>query len=223
MDPRQDPDLNQPPVNEERRRLTKAGLAVPAVMGVLASRPVLGNTLHHCTPSGHISGFASPHTGAAPCRVGRPASYYSGSLANWPPEFKTTDKKGKTIPRDFKDSPHGAGLDYFADAYERLNTKNNKTSPATVLDVLAGKAMKNEFEVEKDTILRVKRNSVDLALGQEAVAACMNAMTVANFPIPPQRVVRMFNSVFTSGVVNVTTNSTWDRNQLKAYFQTLQA
>ncbi|MCU0840888.1 MAG: hypothetical protein MUC79_04095 [Thiobacillaceae bacterium] len=208
-----DPKLTQPPVNEGRRRLAKAGLAAPAVLGVLASRPVLGNSLHHCTPSGHISGFASPRPDAAPCNVGNSVSHYAGSLSNWPEEFKTLE--GKT--RLFKESPAGAGLVLFADAYQRSDG-----AAATVWDVLKGYPVDDVGNLIPGLTLVAKKNTVDIELGQQALAACMNAFKVLNFPIQPQTAVKMFNGVLDDGTDNVTDTNSWNYVELKAYFQTLQ-
>ncbi|HAA05602.1 MAG TPA: hypothetical protein DCE18_19855 [Syntrophobacteraceae bacterium] len=204
-------------VNPGRRRLTKAGLAAPAVLGVLASRPVLGQSLHHCTPSGHISGFASPNPNAAPCNVGRSVSYYAGTLDTWPPEFLTANGK----PRLFKESPNGMGLVLFADAYQRVDKQNNIT-PATVWDVLKGYPVKDNGNPEQNMTLVAKSANVDLELGQQAVAACMNALKVFGFPIGALMVVKMFNGVFINGTDNVTSTNNWDKEHLKSYFRTLQ-
>ena len=204
-------------VNPGRRRLTKAGLAAPAVLGVLASRPVLGQSLHHCTPSGHISGFASPNPNAAPCNVGQSVSYYADSLDNWPPEFLTANGK----PRLFKESPNGGGLALFADAYQRVDKQNNVT-PATVWDVLKGYPVKDNGNPEQNMTLVAKSANVDLELGQQAVAACMNALRINGFPIGALMVVNMFNGVFINGTDNVTSTNNWDQEHLKSYFRTLQ-
>ena len=205
-------------VNPGRRRLTKAGLAAPAVLGVLASRPVLGQSLHHCTPSGHISGFASPNPNAAPCNVGQSVSYYADSLDNWPPEFLDNNK-----PRLFKESPTGIGIGlvFFADAYQRVDKQNNVT-PATVWDVLKGYPVKDNGNPEQNMTLVAKSANVDLELGQQAVAACMNALSANGFPIGAQMVVNMFNGVFLYGTDNVTSTNNWDKEHLKSYFRTLQ-
>jgi len=205
-------------VNPGRRRLTKAGLAAPAVLGVLASRPVLGQSLHHCTPSGHISGFASPNPNAAPCNVGQSVSYYADSLDNWPPEFLDNNK-----PRLFRESPTGIGIGlvFFADAYQRVDKQNNVT-PATVWDVLKGYPVKDNGNPEQNMTLVAKSANVDLELGQQAVAACMNALSANGFPIGAQMVVNMFNGVFLYGTDNVTSTNNWDKEHLKSYFRTLQ-
>jgi hypothetical protein len=197
--------------------LARAGLGAPAVLGMLASQPVLGNSLHHCTPSGHISGFASPRPDAAlSCKVGDTVSSYAGSTLTWPPEFLSSG-----TPRLFKDSPTGSGLVFFADAYAREDSNGNLTD-ATVWDVLKG------FPVGADGVpitglsLVARKDTIDLEVGKQAVAACMNALKVPNFPIGPQTAVKMFNGVFDDGLDNVTDTNSWNYVELKAYFQTLQ-
>lgn len=50
------------PVDEGRRSLTKAGLAIPAILGTLASKPVLAAAVPwKCTISGQVSGNVSGH------------------------------------------------------------------------------------------------------------------------------------------------------------------
>ncbi|MEE4238946.1 MAG: hypothetical protein V2I51_19675 [Anderseniella sp.] len=203
-------------VDQSRRRLTKVGLAAPAVLGVLASRPVLGQSLHHCTPSGHISGFASPNPNADPCNVGESVDHYANDLDNWPLEFLTSNGK----PLLFRESPNGSGLILFADAYERIDKQNNVT-PATVLDLLKGAPTKDNGNPEIDMVLQSTSDNVDLELGQLAVAVCMNSLGVANFPIGPKTVVKMFNGVFVNGTDNVTSTNNWNAEHLKDYFRTL--
>jgi hypothetical protein len=53
--------IQGPQVDANRRRLTKAGLAVPAVLGVLASKSVLADVPWKCTISGQVSGNMSGH------------------------------------------------------------------------------------------------------------------------------------------------------------------
>ncbi|MGA7951802.1 MAG: hypothetical protein WCA45_16855 [Thiobacillaceae bacterium] len=61
-----------PQFDPNRRRLTKAGLAAPAVLGILASKPVLGAVPYTCTISGQLSGNESPGGPATadPCTLG---------------------------------------------------------------------------------------------------------------------------------------------------------
>ena len=59
----------QPQVNEQRRRLTRGGLAAPVVLGTLLSRPVLGAAPYNCTISGQLSGNVSSHGTPINCKT----------------------------------------------------------------------------------------------------------------------------------------------------------
>jgi len=78
--------LEAPPIDTNRRRLTKAGLAVPAVLGTLASRQVLGADAYNCTPSGQISGNMS-RPGAAECSVQGLSEAQWASGQSWPAPY----------------------------------------------------------------------------------------------------------------------------------------
>ena len=73
----------RPRVDEQRRRLTKGGLAAPVVLGTLLSRPVLGAAPYHCTCSGQMSGNVSSHGNDQPCPIGRSPGYYKNH-ESWP-------------------------------------------------------------------------------------------------------------------------------------------
>jgi hypothetical protein len=109
----------------------------------------------------------------------------------------------------------------FADAYQRVDKQNNVTS-ATVLDVLKGAPTKDNGQPEQNMTLVAKSTNADLELGQLAVAACMNALSVNGFPIGALMVVNMFNGVFLNGTDNVTSTINWNKEYLKSYFITLQ-
>jgi hypothetical protein len=222
-------------IDTTRRRLAKAGLAAPAVLGVLASRPVLGGPLHHCTPSGHISGFASPTPGATPCSsLGHPPSHYRSSLSNWPggsggPFLNTSGK-----PRLFKNAPNGLGSFHgtpvrFADAYRVRRLSDNLVRDASLCDVLAGCNI-NETTggciAPANWVVEAKTGfNPDLELGQEAITAAMNALTgyPGSFPISIQQVVEMFNIVVSGGLYQVTSTNQWNAAEVKAYWQSLHA
>ena len=235
MDPRNDPNL-KPPIDEARRRLAKAGLAAPAVLGVLASRPVLGAAPHHCTPSGYISaGFASPPPGGAtPCStLGFGPSHYAAGPSTWPDGNVANSYfiNANNRPRLFKNAPQKLGRFHgvtvrFADAYQRRRLSNNTLQDATVWDVLAGRPINADTGLPlAGWDLEPKSGfNLDLTLGAEAVAAVMNAIALApNFPITPQQAVEMFNKVVTGGLYQVTSTNYWDAAHVIAYFQSLHS
>ena len=233
MDPQHDPNLSQPPVDQTRRRLAKTGLAAPAVLGVLSSRPVLGGPLHHCTPSGHISGFTSPNPHATPpcSSLGRPVSYYRASLANWPGGRPGPFLEGSGLPRLFRSAP-GSRADKlrFADAYRVRRLSDNAVQIATLWDVLAG-CNANESSPSgaciNGWVLEARSHfNPDITLGAEAITAAMNALTgyPGSFPISIQQVVEMFNKVvIIGGLYQVTSTHWWNAAEVKFYWQSLRA
>lgn len=237
MDPRHDPNLTPPPVDERRRRLTKAGLAAPAVLGVLASRPVLANPLHHCTPSGHISGFASPRPGAVSCSTaGHPPSYYQPSKSTWPggtPGLFLNEGGNSRLFRRAPDLPRGmtfhGGPIRFADAYQvRRLTTPFTVRDASVWDVLRGCNVREADGVcLPGWVVEAKSGfDPDITLGMEAIVAAMNAVSgyPGSFPIPLEQVVEMFNKVVVSGgLYQVTHTNQWNAAEVKTYWQSLHA
>lgn len=224
MDNKHDSKLNSPPVNEVRRRLTKAGLAAPAVLGVLASRPVLGAGLHNCTPSGHISGFASPTPGAEVfCdSLGNSPSYYQDPTT-WPAGFKD----GSGLPLAFNLAPSGQSR-LFRDAYIIINNGGQKTRSATVLEVLVGHYIGNLGQ--RTLVVGPGYSDPNFTLGQEAIAAAMNALGGAGvgypdgFPISALGVVDFFNNVIlTGGTDPVAVGLDWNRLEVIEYFQSLHS
>jgi hypothetical protein len=79
-------------VDESRRRLTKAGVALPAVLATLASRPVFANA---CSISGMASGNASPQPGQLPCAGCTPGFWQANAInrgASWWRIYTPTDE-----------------------------------------------------------------------------------------------------------------------------------
>lgn len=236
MDTSHDPTPSQQPVNKGRRRLARAGLGAPAVLGMLASKPVLGNSLHNCTPSGHISGFASPNPNGTVCSaLGSSPSVYAGGPSTWPngslPGSYFINNSGGI--RLFKNAPFGGGLVLFADAYQIRKVSGDNTPPvgtvqdASVWDVLKGCNVNNSGGCNLNWKLEARSGfNLDVTLGAEAVAALMNALNgyPATFPISPQMVVTMFNNVVVlGGYDQVTSTAKWNAAEVKEYFQSLHA
>jgi len=61
-----------------------------------------------------------------------------------------------------------------------------------------------------------------VSLGRAAVASLLNAYKFApDYPLTPQQVVAMFNAVYMGGTYQVNPTTSWDRGQVKAYFESL--
>lgn len=218
-------------IDTTRRRLAKAGLAAPAVLGFLASRPVLANNPNHmCTPSGHISGFVSPSpNGAATCAaLGNGPDFYKDDTGTWPGGVNGEFLNNSNRTRAFRSAPAGVGL-LFADAYVVLAKANNAVvRDATVWDILKGFPVNGATgNPQNNNYLTTKPGFTDdatFSLGREAIAAAMNAVIdyPAGFPVSPKEVVMMFNhTIVTGGTSAVTATNTWNAAEVVEYFQTL--
>jgi hypothetical protein len=76
-------------VNQSRRRFGLAGLAAPAVMLSLASKPVMGAS-YWCTGSGGMSGNTSGHGTKLSCLACSPG-YWKTSPGTWPKPYYPYD------------------------------------------------------------------------------------------------------------------------------------
>jgi hypothetical protein len=195
----QDQDT-RPKIDEQRRRLTKGGLAAPIVIGTLLSRPVLGDAPHHCTISGQVSGNMSTHDQSTLCSSlgSSPSVWANSSPSSWPGSLTNSG-----TPLLFNLAPSSTNPK-FADVY----TKGG--ADATVLEVLKG-----EVTVKPGSAATVE-------LGKEAVAAYLNAADQTKYPITQQEVVAMFNTVVVTGGMYVYSSSvSMNATQVLTFFQSL--
>lgn len=221
---------DRPLVNEQRRRLTKGGLAAPVVIGTLLSRPVLGAAPHNCTISGQLSGNVSTHLQGVCSSLGlSPATYAGMSPNSWPnATLDFLDNQNKPVL--FKLAPKSQTTK-FADAFHRKITTGQNTSyeDATVWDLLKGVPVNNNNgNPIPNAVLEVKPGfdaANGLALGKEAVAAYMNAVHgtngYPNFPISGPQVVAMFNAVIVSGGKYDPMGVNWGITDVTNYFMSL--
>lgn len=219
-----------PQIDEQRRRLSKGGLAAPIVLGTLLSRPVLGAAPYSCTISGKLSGNMSSHGEPVECfTLGRSPGYWRQDQhkIDWllsPFIFGTGMINGsfKPIASPTLDGSQQATegtlfttagfLNVFKVIEESEDTYNLLADPtvtfgnATLLQVVAAKG--NEGGL--------------VSLGRAAVASLLNAHAFApNFPLTPERVVAMFNAVANGGSYAVNDTTYWDHAQVKEYFESL--
>lgn len=205
MTPQHDQEHPEPSIDATRRRLAKAGLAAPAVLGVLASRPVLGAPPYHCTISGIISGNLSRPKGQTD---------ECGKLGNSPGYWKNNTEAWRGI------NPHAPFNSIFADAY-CYKSHNRNSIELAAAPCLSGYS-------PNPTLLQVLNAQGGMsappypALGRAAVASYLNAIQFApNYPLTPQRVVVMFNAVYNGGTYNVAPGVYWTATEVKSYFESL--
>lgn len=223
-------------VNIARRRLTKAGLAVPAVLGTLASRNVFGDAPHNCTRSGQVSGNASTHEQGTCSELG--TITLAGLVGSWPgwdlayrSDFVNESRHSLALARNFGNTPFSSTQ--FANAYRAEAIDSNVTTrPATVLEVMLGyvpnynSTLKTYSGTDTRFALTANRpGRAPILLGQEAIVAYVNAIENApEFPLHQSEVVEMFNSIVTTGsytVVSGSQTAVWDSARVLEYFQSL--
>lgn len=240
-DPQQD---TRAPINEKRRRLAKGGLAAPVVLGTLMSRPVLGAAPYNCTVSGQLSGNTSSHGEPVDCStLGLSPGYWRQDQKDWPIFIQGEGMidgsfKPIAVPTldGSKESAEGtlfttAG---FANALKVIETTTTKTvTTGKGRNKKTATVTETHYELRADattpsaaTLLQVvaaEGNDGGLvSLGRAAVATLLNAYKFApDFPLRPDQVVAMFNAVASGGTYQVNATTSWNRDQVKAYFESL--
>jgi len=193
----------RPQVDEQRRRLTKSGLAAPIVIGTLLSRPVLGAAPHNCTISGQLSGNTSTHGAPVNCKtLGVSPGYWKNDPDEWSPFL-----------------PTAAFKDVFADAYWWISQNANAVElcPANHVGCTAAPTL---MQVLKSTG-GMRPNLNYPALGRAAVASWLNAYFKPNYPLTQADVIAMFNAVYNGGSYQVNASVAWDAGQVMTYFESL--
>jgi hypothetical protein len=209
------------PVDVSRRRLTKIGLAAPAVMGTLASKRVLGAT-YYCTTSGQVSGNVSTHGPDNGCDIAGALSPDEWKVdgTSWSPVNKAALFNGYTYPGSSVSFPalfwvknYGVGS---ACAGDRLVSSGGNGNRASLIQVLT---------LAPSTCDEAPTNDL-LILAREAIAALVNAATIGtSFPITPSDVIAMFNAVYLGGnYVDpywLNKNAKWNASDVVCYFRLL--
>lgn len=189
---------NRPQINQQRRRLAKAGLAAPVVVGTLLSRPVLGAAPHNCTISGQLSGNVSTHVQGV-----------CSTLGASPTTWKT--KTSSLVNKDAIFKELG-----FVDTYWVQNGNNNLIKPSGSTNDSAATLQQVLANTESTS-----SPPLNLPLGRAAVASYLNAIEYApNYPLSTAQVVAMFNAVIGGGSYDPT-GVNWNATQVKAYFDSL--
>lgn len=217
--------------NPSRRRLARAGIAAPVVLGSLTSQPVLGTTSRYwCTISGKLSGNVSNHANELNCKtLGKSPGYWKNK--SWPgPFIKGTlsdsscnfsgsslagtvfngySADGKTLAAAFKMKANGGACTIY-DATDSVNF-GTCTKKATMLQVLHTGGGLN------DTMIA--------SLGRATVASLLNAKqfggAYGSYPLTQGQIIDMFNAVYLGGTYQINPTVSWDRDQVRNYFESL--
>lgn len=237
---------SQPQVNEQRRRLTRGGLAAPIVLGTLLSRPVLGAAPYNCTISGQLSGNTSSHGDPVDCgTLGASPGYWRQDQKDWPGGLiygsGMIDGSFKPIAIPTVDGTNqstegtlftSAG---FANAFqikeETVTTtvttgrgKNKQTN--TITETVYKIASYPDVSGGNATLLQIVaaggNDNKLVSLARAAVASLLNAYQFApDYPLTPGQVTEMFNAVYMGGTYQVNATTAWNQDQVMAYFESL--
>jgi hypothetical protein len=214
----------QPLVNEQRRRLTRGGLAAPVVLGTLLSKPVLGAVAHNCTTSGNASGNVSTHTQGTCSALGAGditfwlkatptdcVTFWKSVIPSWSQVISDNNSNTRVFGNTLK-----VGLKFSA-VYQPFDGGN-----ANAVRL---------FNVLKGNVAGGIAGTTNIELGQEAVVALLNSLHGTyggnKFPLSPTDVVKMFNDVVNGGnylVENCTgINCSWNAATVLDYFKSLHS
>lgn len=229
-------------VSNARRRFIRSGPAAATVLvGTLASKPVLGQSVPYlCTLSGQTSGNLSPATNrdATPVcsSLGSPPSTWCQPNKGWPasvsrgtvPTCTTTRTRYKTtytwnpkVPSLSSGSVFN-GLTFsgvqFINAFYTVPTNDTKSIRK---DGGASAWPTTLLELLSNTSTGDER----LNLGRAAAANLLNALAANGdqykFPLTPAQVITMFNAVCNGAEFQINATKRWTRTQVLQYFQAL--
>jgi hypothetical protein len=231
-EPASPPRLNNP----SRRRFARGGAAAGAVLGSLASKPVLGTTsTYWCTVSGKLSGNLSNHTDVSfNCKsLGWAPSGWK--TKTWPDGFM----KG-TLPNKFCSFSGGAAgtsfNGYTADGRTLLAAFKmvSQGSPSTAVCAIVDAKNPTAFSTgtANATMLQVLETGGALndtaigPLGRATIASLLNAKTYGgangDYPLTQGQIIDMFNAVYLGGLYKVPKyNVEWSAAQVQNYFESL--
>jgi len=237
----------RPQVDEKRRRLAKGGLAAPIVLGTLLSRPVLGAAPHNCTISGQISGnVSSPGTPVDCGTLGASPGYWRQDQKDWPNYLiygsGMIDGSFKPIAIPTAD---GSRQDTEGTLFTTAGFANvfQVKAENTTTTVTTGRGKNKQTSTVTETTYKITsypdvslggnatllqivaaggNDNQLVSLGRAAVASLLNAYLFApDYPLTPQDVVAMFNAVCTGGEYQINSTTSWDKDQVMAYFESL--
>ena len=195
-----------------RRRLATGGLAGTVVLGSLISKPVLAGP-HLCMMS-MAGSINTSHNTAPPCSsLGQTVSYWKTNIS-WPSgvtkgTLPITGSGPVTFP-----SP-GKGTEF--DVYMGVNAFRFDNNSGVV-----------SFDTSNATSLRASMYQVlatsgadDLELGREIVAAILNSIQFATYPLTTAKVKQVYADLISVGTTLANNSTPWDKVTVLAYLKTL--
>lgn len=168
-------DLNQPPIDESRRRLTKGGVAGSIILSSLIGKSALAIP-YRCTVSGQVSGNMSPvgRDTTTSCDVGLSPTEWVANVSNG--SFNGTN--GVLTTAQFN-TIFGNHFGMLSNQIVPAGTVGS--TAATLLQILTLPAG-----------MGVTAAKLDFA--RLAVATFLNRRATAGFPLSEQQIMDMFNA-----------------------------
>lgn len=144
-----EPPEIQPPTDESRRRLAKAGLAVPVVLASLASKRALASVPYNCTVSGQLSGNTSSHGSAVSCNsLGRSPAYWISNSGGWPSAYTPNTKFGTV----FSSYPSGYENKKLMEALQNSGSFSKNFASVTVATLLSSAQFGTSFPLSPSQV-----------------------------------------------------------------------
>lgn len=210
------------PVSVGRRRFAK-GVA-PVVLGTLASKPVLGAPLYHCTVSGQVSGNLSRPGLAADCVIGDSRSTWL-LATTWPTAIvkgvlpnKACNFPGNNKGTAFNGFSANGSLGLVANFYNRNLSDPNRCEVGTVSSTNAA----TMYQVLNTDPAVAAYNTDLFQLARATVISILNSYKYApNYPVTAYTVISMFNATYNGNLYTVNASVKWTRAQVLAYLKSL--
>lgn len=210
----QDPKSSPTTVDENRRNLTKGGLAVPVVLASLASKNALAASApYNCTISGKLSGNTSAHGQDQACNVGRTPGYWK-THTPWciwngaGQKFGGSSADGATLPQTFW--------------YVTSGNQKNWVAPGT-----SGATEATLLEVIDPSFVNGDQGDAGkpyAELGRHVIAAVLNFYCLNlpfTYPIRPSEAIAMYTQVYNTGSYSPKPGVSWTGAQCTAYLKSL--
>lgn len=210
-----------------RRRFTRGGLAVPVVLGSLASRPVLAGP-HNCAVSNAGSVNLSHGGELTDCSAfGSPTATFL-ALSVWPlplvrGELTENDPTRKAKSgTEFNGCAIGGASNYNLSAVFTSSefSRRGGSRLNSCFKTQDGKAAATMLQV----LMNATSNSANGALGVATVTSLLNALSrLGTYPVGVNQIIAMFNAVEGGGTYMVSGEIPWNRSKVIEYFQSLYA
>lgn len=171
------------PVDLNRRRLTKTGLATPIVLATLASKNALANPAYRCTISGQLSNNYSPVPTDGTNRDSNASCALGSSVAT----LRTGSGWGSVNKNALFNT-------IFTDVYYKGGAGRLRSKPSGALGGAVAATFNDVMTIDLNNATSPPH---DIALGRVAIAAYVGFIAQgANYPLTLAQIQGMFDYAF---------------------------